>query len=355
MNFAQVGFITLTFQVTASVLQPLIGLYTDKRPMPYSLVIGMGFTMAGLTLAAFAPNYPLLLVAAVVIGMGSAVFHPESSRMARFASGGKHGLAQSLFQVGGNTGSSLGPLFAACAVASTGQRSLALFAPLALLGMAVLANVASWYTKHPAVVNPPADKPAAVFPNLSKKRVAFSVSILLALIFSKYVYLASLTSYYTFYLIHKFHISVQDAQIHLFVFLAAVAVGTFTGGPVGDRVGRKYVIWASILGILPLTLVLPYVGLMWTGILTVLIGFILASAFSAILVFAQELMPGRVGLISGLFFGFAFGVAGTGAGVLGVMADHLGITAVYKICSYLPAIGLLAALLPSVERKSSKC
>jgi len=350
LSFAQIGLITFTFQVTASLLQPLVGHFTDKRPTPYSLVIGMGLTLSGLIFAAFAKNFPMFLLAAAIIGMGSSVFHPESSRMARLASGGRHGFAQSLFQVGGNTGSSLGPLFAAFIVAPNGQNSLAWFTPLALLGMIVFANVATWY-KHQRTTVAHTPTAHAIDPSsLPRKKVIVSLVILLVLVFSKYVYLASISSYYTFYLIHKFHVSVQNAQLHLFVFLAAVAFGTFAGGPIGDRIGRKYVIWVSILGILPFTLALPFASLFWTGLLTLIIGFVLSSAFSAIIVFAQELLPHRVGLISGLFFGFAFGVAGIGAAVLGLLADRYGIGTVYQLCAYLPAIGLLAGFLPTIKK-----
>jgi MFS transporter, FSR family, fosmidomycin resistance protein len=350
LSFAQIGLITLTFQCTASLLQPLVGIYTDRHPTAYSLVIGMALTLVGLAAVAFAPTYGFLLAGAAVIGTGSAVFHPESSRVARLASGGQHGLAQSLFQVGGNTGSSVGPLAAAFIIVPHGQHALSWFTPLALVGMVILFNVATWYKARTAVKiggQPVAGKVAVS--GLPRQTVALSLTVLMLLVFSKYFYLASITSYYTFYLIHKFHLSVQSAQLHLFAFLAAVAFGTVVGGPIGDRVGRKYVIWASILGVLPFTMMLPYASLLWTGILTIVIGFILASAFSAIIVFAQELMPGRVGLISGLFFGFAFGVAGIGAAVLGILADYHGITYVYHLCAYLPAIGLLAAFLPNVK------
>ena len=351
LTFGQIGLITLTFQVTASLLQPFVGLYTDKRPMPYSLVIGMGFTLLGLVLLAEAPHFGFLLFGAAVVGLGSSVFHPESSRMARLASGGQHGLAQSLFQVGGNAGSSLGPLLAAFIVVPHGQHSLAWFTPVAILAILILSNVAGWYKSQPAVQKPGARRPAAAAdPHLSQRRVLASLGVLLVLVFSKYFYLASITNYYTFYLIHRFHVSVQSAQIHLFAFLGAVALGTIIGGPVGDRIGRKYVIWASILGVLPFTLLLPSANLPWTGVLSVIIGFVLASAFSAILVYAQELAPGRVGLISGLFFGFAFGMAGIAAAILGHWADLRGIVYVYRVCSFLPAIGLLAALLPNLDR-----
>jgi MFS transporter, FSR family, fosmidomycin resistance protein len=351
LNFAQVGLITLTYQTTASLLQPMIGFYTDKRPRPFSLPVGMGATLIGLILLAYARTFPALLVAAALVGTGSSVFHPESSRVARMASGGQHGLAQSIFQVGGNTGLSVGPLLAAFFVLPRGQNSLAWFSLAALAGMILLTGVSSWAKNNAAgwkrfSAKHNIDKP----PDLSMKRITASVAILMALLFSKFVYLASLTSYYTFYLISKFHLTIESAQIHLFVFLGAVAVGTLIGGPVGDRIGRKNVIWASILGVLPFTLLLPYANLFWTEILSVVIGLILASAFSVIVVYAQELVPGKVGMISGLCFGFAFGMAGLGAAVLGWLADLTSINFVYLVCSYLPAVGLLAAFLPNIER-----
>jgi len=351
LNFAQVGLITLTYQTTASLLQPMIGFYTDKRPRPFSLPVGMGATLIGLILLAYARSFPALLVAAALVGTGSSVFHPESSRVARMASGGQHGLAQSIFQVGGNTGLSVGPLLAAFFVLPRGQNSLAWFSLAALAGMILLTGVSSWAKNNAAgwkrfSAKHNIDKP----PDLSMKRITASVAILMALLFSKFVYLASLTSYYTFYLISKFHLTIESAQIHLFVFLGAVAVGTLIGGPVGDRIGRKNVIWASILGVLPFTLLLPYANLFWTEILSVVIGLILASAFSVIVVYAQELVPGKVGMISGLCFGFAFGMAGLGAAVLGWLADLTSINFVYLVCSYLPAVGLLAAFLPNIER-----
>jgi len=351
LDFGQIGLITLTYQLLASVLQPVVGFYTDRRPMPYSLVAGMGFTLVGLLILSIAPTFAVLLIAAGFVGMGSAVFHPESSRVARLASGGQHGLAQSLFQVGGNAGSALGPLLAAFIVLPRGQGSVAWFSLAALLGMVVLTNVGAWSKKN----RPAKPKAGAARPDhhhsLSRGKVALSVLILLALIFSKYFYLASLGSYYTFYLINKFHVSVQSAQINLFLFLGAVAAGTIIGGPIGDRFGRKYVIWCSILGVLPFTLVLPYSNLFWTRILSVVIGLILASAFSAILVYAQELLPGNVGMISGLFFGFAFGMGGIGAALLGQLADRTSIDFVYRVCAYLPAIGLLTAFLPNLETR----
>jgi FSR family fosmidomycin resistance protein-like MFS transporter len=352
LNFSQIGLITLTFQVTASLLQPVVGIYTDKRSTPYSLAVGMGFTLMGLLFLSVAPGYAALLMAAALVGMGSSIFHPESSRVARMASGGKHGLAQSLFQVGGNAGSALGPLLAAFIVVPRGQGSIAWFSLAALLAMGILIKVGNWYKAHQAERvkrKAGAGEPDSALP---PRQVAFAISVLIALIFSKYFYLASLSSYYTFYLISKFHVPVRDAQLYLFLFLGATAVGTFAGGPVGDRIGRKYVIWVSILGVLPFTLMLPYANLFWTAVLTVIIGLTIASAFSAILVYAQELVPGRVGMISGLFFGFAFGMGGIGAAVLGKLADMTSIDFVYRVCAFLPAIGLLTALLPDIERKA---
>jgi len=348
LDFGQVGLIALTSQLTASMLQPLVGLYTDHRPTPYSLPAGMTFTMVGLILLASAPSFGMVLAAVAMVGVGSAVFHPESSRVARMASGGQHGLAQSLFQVGGNAGSSMGPLLAAFVVLPAGQRSIAWFSGVALLAMAILMRVGAWYKQHPSLSKSRAA--GATEARLSKGRIAAAMAILIALIFSKYFYLASLMSYYTFYLIAKFHVSVYTAQVHLFIFLGAVAAGTIVGGPVGDRIGRKYVIWCSILGVLPFTLALPYANLFWTEILTVIIGLVLASAFSAILVYAQDLLPGRVGLVSGLFFGLAFGMGGIGAALLGRLADVKGIEYVYQVCAFLPAIGLLTAFLPAVGR-----
>jgi FSR family fosmidomycin resistance protein-like MFS transporter len=353
LTFAQVGLMTLTLQATASLLQPLVGYVTDRRPTPYSLVMGMGVTLVGLLLLSRAPTYPVLLVAAGLMGIGSAVFHPESSRVARMASGGRHGLAQSVFQVGGNFGSSLGPLLAAFLIVPYGQASIAWCSLLAMLAMILLWRIGGWYRSraafHHGAVGHAAHRDGVPHQRLSERRVGWSLAILGALIFSKYFYLASLTSYYTFFLISKFHVSVRASQIDLFLFLAAVAAGTILGGPLGDRFGRKYVIWISILGVLPFTLLLPHASLFWTPILTIVIGLILASAFSAIVVFAQELVPGRVGLISGVFFGLAFGVAGLGAAVLGELADARGIESVYRLCAFLPAIGLLAAFLPDLE------
>ena len=349
LTFTQIGLITLTFQITASLLQPLIGLYTDRKPKPYSLSVGMGFSLCGLLLLSQANRYELLLVAAALVGMGSSVFHPESSRMARLASGGRHGLAQSLFQVGGNIGSSSGPLLAAFIVVPHGQGSIGWFSLAALIAIAVLFSVGRWYASHLSQRRTRAHFHGVRHPDMTRGRVAFCIALLIVLIFSKFFYTASIGTYFTFFLIHKFQLTVPQAQIHLFMFLGAVAVGTLAGGPIGDRFGRKYVIWFSILGVLPFTLMLPYANLFWTGVLSVVIGVILSSAFSAILVYAQELVPGKVGTIAGLFFGFAFGLGGLGAASLGQLADIKGIDFVYQLCSYLPALGILAAFLPNLE------
>ena len=349
LDFGQVGLITFTFQLAASLLQPVIGHYTDHRPRPYSLMAGMTFTLTGLILLSAAGSFPMVLLSAGMIGLGSAVFHPESSRVARMASGGQHGLAQSLFQVGGNAGSAVGPLAAAFIVLPRGQRSVAWFSLAALLAIVVLWRVGGWYGRRRASVAGAAAVRGPTRTPVPVGQVRVALAVLIMLVFSKYIYLASLTSYYTFYLIHRFGVSVQTAQLHLFWFLGAVAAGTIIGGPVGDRIGRKRVIWVSILGVLPFTLALPYVGLMWSGVLSVIIGIVIASAFSAILVYAQELLPGRVGLISGLFFGLAFGIAGIGAAVLGRLADATSIEYVYHLCSYLPALGLLTGFLPDLE------
>jgi len=347
LTFTQIGLIQLAFQLTASLLQPAVGIYTDLRPQPYSLPVGMGFTMVGLLMLAFAPSYPLLLVSVAFVGIGSSIFHPEASRIARLASGGRHGMAQSVFQVGGNFGSAIGPLLTALIVLSRGQVAVAWFALFALAGMLLLTRVSFWYRDHQRNPRPAPKTTTAVLP---ARTVGLSLTILAALMFSKFFYMASLTSYYTFYLIEAFHVSVHDAQIYLFIFLAAVAVGTVAGGPIGDRLGRKWVLWVSILGALPFTLILPHVGLGWTVGLSVVIGLVLSSAFPAIVVFAQELVPGKVGLISGIFFGLSFGTAGIGAAVLGVLADHTSITYVYQICAFLPAIGLLTVFLPTIRK-----
>lgn len=349
LSFGQIGVLTMAFQVTASILQPLVGFYTDKRPLPYALFAGMSSTLLGLLLLSSATHYSSLLMGAALIGFGSAIFHPDASRVARMASGGRHGLAQSLFQVGGNFGSALGPLLAAFIILPRGQSSLAWFSLAALLAMIVLWQVGGWYKRH-RFAKTKSMAAGAITSALSRKQVIITLGVLGILVFSKVIYMASLSSYYTFYVIHKFDVSVQDSQIHLFVFLAAVAAGTLIGGPVGDRFGRKWVIWASILGVLPFTLALPYANLYWTVVLIILIGLILASAFSAIIVYAQELVPGRVGMISGIFFGFAFGMAGLGAAALGNLADLRGIDFVFNVCSYLPALGLLAVFLPNIER-----
>lgn len=349
LNFEQIGLITLTVQLTASLLQPFVGIYTDHRPTPYSLPVGMGFTLAGLLLLAAAPSFGMILMAVALVGVGSSVFHPESSRVARLASGGRHGLAQSVFQVGGNAGSSLGPLLAAMVVLPGGQRTIAWFSAAALVAIAVLTRVGTWYKGHGAVRARTAAVIGGRHPQLARRKIALALAVLMALVFSKYSYLASLTSYYTFFLMSRFHLPVRSAQVHLFVFLGAVAAGTFIGGPVGDRIGRKYVIWWSILGILPFTLVLPYANLFWTTVLSVVIGLVLASAFSAILVYAHDLVPGKIGTISGLFFGLAFGMAGIGAAVLGWLADATSIGFVYRVCSFLPAIGVLTVFLPNLE------
>jgi FSR family fosmidomycin resistance protein-like MFS transporter len=351
LDFGQIGVITLTNQITASLLQPLVGMYTDRRPLPYSLAIGMCLTLLGLLLLAFAPSYGFILVAVACVGMGSAVFHPESSRVARMASGGRHGFAQSIFQVGGNVGSAVGPLLAAFVILPIGQRSIALFSAGAGAAILLLLRVGGWYAGRGG----PRAQAAPAGTALPRRQVAGAVAVLVALVFSKYFYMASLSSFYTFFLIQKFHVSVRTAQLYLFLFLGAVAVGTLLGGPIGDRVGRRYVIWGSILGVLPFTLLMPYADLRWTAVLTVIIGLVLSSAFSAIVVYAQELMPGRVGAVAGLFFGIAFGVGGVGAALLGQVADRWGIELVYRVCSFLPAIGLLTAFLPDIERRAPAC
>jgi MFS transporter, FSR family, fosmidomycin resistance protein len=356
LDFGQIGLITLAFQLTASMLQPVVGMVTDRRPQPFSLPVAMAFSLMGLLLLSVAHNYPTILLAAALVGLGSSVFHPESSRVARMASGGRHGFAQSLFQVGGSTGSAIGPLLAAFIVVPRGQGSVAWFSGAALLAMFLLANVSLWYSRRISLRRGGSGSArSAAYAVLSRKRVLGAIAILVALLFSKNVYTSSLGSYYTFYLIHKFGLSVQDAQVHLFVFLGSVAVGTFAGGPIGDRFGRKPVIWFSILGAFPFALMLPYANLFWTGILSVAIGLILASAFSAILVYAQDLVPGRVGMIAGMFFGFSFGLGGLGAAALGEIADWTSIDTVYRVCSFLPLIGFLTAFLPDIEgRKEAR-
>ena len=353
LSFTQIGLITLTYQITASLLQPAVGLYTDHYPKPFSLSIGMGCTLIGMIILSSAPSYGLLLIAVALVGTGSSVFHPESSRVARMASAGQYGLAQSIFQVGGNAGTAMGPLLAALIVIPQGRHSLAWFSIAALLAMLILFKVGGWYKRRQVEEKSNKTSHAAVQPEFRIKAVSWPLLILLVLIFSKFFYLASLNSYFIFYLINKFHISVVSGQIHLFVFLFGAAAGTIMGGPIGDRIGRKRVIWGSILGVAPFTLVLPYVNLFWTGPLTFIIGLMLASAFPAILVYAQELFPGKVGMISGLFFGLAFGMAGIGAAVLGKVADVHGIDYVYRLCSFLPLLGLTAAFLPDIGRSSA--
>ena len=351
LNFTQIGLITFVYQLTASLLQPFIGFYTDKKPKPYSLVIGMLFTISGLTLLSFATHFWMILAAVSLVGVGSSIFHPEASRVAFLGSGGKRGLAQSIFQLGGNTGSAIGSLLVAVIVAPYGQFYIIWFVIAGCLGIWVLAKIAVWYQNHLSVRASKKIVTEEEFVPLSKSKIKISIGILLLLIFSKFFYMTSMSSYFTFYLMHKFGLSIQDSQFHLFLFLASVAAGTLIGGPLGDRFGRKYIIWISILGAAPFTLLLPYADLFWTGILSVIIGVVIASAFSAILVFAQELMPGKVGMISGLFFGFAFGMGGLGSAFLGYLADQTSIEYVYQISSYLPLIGVFTYFLPNIKKK----
>ena len=345
LTFAQIGMITLTYQLTASLFQPVVGLVTDRRPRPYLLPLGMTSTLCGLLLLAYAASYAAVLFAAAMVGLGSAVFHPESSRVARLASGGRHGFAQSIFQVGGNTGSAIGPLVAAAVIVPYGQHSVAWFGLPALLGIVLLLQVSRWHAQHPSAA-PRRSAATAIATPYPTRVVIGAIAVLLLLIFSKYFYVAGISTFYTFYLIEKFGLSVRGAQVHLFVFLFASALGTLVGGPLGDRIGRKPVIWVSILGVAPFALLLPHADLFWTTVLTILIGLVLSSAFSAIVVYAQELIPGKVGMVSGLFFGFAFGMGGLGAAVLGVLADHTSIEYVYQTIAYLPLLGVVAALLP---------
>ena len=351
LSFTQIGLITFVFQLTASILQPFIGFYTDKKPKPYSLVIGMIFTVTGLVFLSLSSDFWMLLVSVSFVGIGSSIFHPETSRVAFLGSGGKRGLAQSIFQLGGNAGSAIGPLLVALIVAPHGQFYIIWFVVTGVLGMLILSRIANWYQNHLELraSNKVILEEETV--HLSKRKVNVSLAILLFLIFSKFIYMASMSNYFTFYLMNKFGLSIQDSQFYLFGFLASVAAGTLIGGPLGDRFGRKYIIWISILGAAPFTLLLPYANLFWTGILAVIIGVIIASAFSAILVFAQELMPGKVGMISGLFFGFAFGIAGIGSAFLGYLADHTSIEYVYKITSFLPLIGVMTYFLPDMKKK----
>ncbi len=353
LSFAQIGTLTLVYQVTASILQPLIGFYTDNRPQPYSLPFAMLASMMGLVTLAFAPSYEVLLAGAAMLGLGSSIFHPESSRIARLSSGGAHGLAQSVFQVGGNFGSALGPLLAAYVVLPRGQTGLAWFSIAAIGGMVIMTGLSHWYRSN-GHARRPAKRAVTRHPSVTAGQTRLAMTVLVVLIFSKYIYLASITNYYTFYMMHRFELTIQSAQVCQFVFFAAVATGTIIGGPVGDRIGRKKVIWASILGVLPFTLALPYVGFEMTIALSIIIGVVISSAFPAIVVYAQELIPGRTGMISGMFFGLIFGVGGIGAAVLGSLADRSGIDFVYQLCSYLPVIGLLTVLLPNIESTARK-
>ena len=349
LSFAQIGLITFSYQMAASILQPFVGFYTDKHPKPYSQIFGMLFTLSGIISLSYATSFPLILVSVILVGIGSSIFHPEASRVSYLASGGKRGLAQSIFQIGGNTGTAIGPLLIAWIVVPHGQRYIIWFTIVALLGIVVLSRIARWYQNH---LNLASKKKIVLenLPNLSQTRIVVSVIILLVLIFSKYFYIASISSYFTFYLMHKFALSVQDAQFHLFLFLLSVAAGTLLGGPLGDKFGRKYVIWFSVLGAAPFTLMLPYANLFWTGALSMVIGGIMSSAFPAILVYAQELLPKKLGMVSGLFYGFAFGMGGLGSAVLGYVADQTSIEYVYSICAYLPLIGVIAYFLPNLKK-----
>lgn len=351
LTFSQIGLITFTFQITASLLQPFVGQYTDKYPKPYSLAIGMGFSLAGLVILSMAAGFYTILLAVALLGVGSSIFHPEASRVAHLASGGKRGLAQSIFQLGGNAGSALGPLLAAAIIIPHGQSNAIWFGIAAILGIIVLSRIGVWYKDHLVLRTAKKGSGEVVDNGLSKTRVVVSIAILLVLIFSKYFYMASMSSYFTFYLIDKFHVSVQQSQLYLFIFLGSVAAGTLLGGPLGDRFGRKYIIWISILGVAPFTLLLPHVNLFWTGVLSAIIGVILASAFSAILVYAQELVPGKVGMIAGLFFGFAFGMGGLGSALLGKLADNTSINYVFQVCAYLPLIGIITGFLPGLKSR----
>jgi len=349
LNFTQIGLITLSYQLAASILQPLVGLYTDKRPKPFSQIFGMCFTMAGIVSLSYASSFYTIVISVILVGIGSSIFHPEASRISFLASGGKRGLAQSIFQLGGNAGTAIGPLLVALIVVPNSQHYIIWFAIVALVGLIVLSRIAFWYQNHLSLRT--TKKPVIELPNLSQIKINVSVGILLVLIFSKFFYMASMSSYFTFYLIEKFHLSVQDAQFHLVLFLASCAIGTLIGGPIGDKFGRKYVIWFSVLGVAPFTLLLPFADLFWTGILSVLIGIIISSAFPAILVYAQELLPKKLGMVSGLFYGFAFGMGGLGSALLGNLADHTSITYVYSICAYLPLIGIIAFFLPNLKKK----
>ncbi|THD34115.1 MAG: MFS transporter [Flavobacterium johnsoniae] len=349
LSFTQIGLITFAYQMAASILQPFVGFYTDKKPQPYSQIYGMLFTLSGIILLSYASNFYVIILSVILVGIGSSIFHPEASRISFLASGGKRGLAQSVFQLGGNAGTAIGPLLVALLVVPNSQRYILFFVIIATLALLVLGRIARWYDNH--LTLRAKKKIEVVLPDLSKNRIVLTVIILLVLIFSKFFYMASMSSYFTFYLIEKFNVSVQDAQFHLFLFLASCALGTLLGGPLGDKFGRKYVIWFSVLGAAPFALSLPYADLFWTGILSVVIGIIISSAFPAILVYAQELLPKKLGMVSGLFYGFAFGMGGLGSALLGYTADHIGIEAVYKICAYLPLIGIIALFLPNLKKK----
>ena len=349
LSFTQIGLITLSYQLAASILQPIIGLYTDKRPKPFSQIFGMLFTLSGIVMLSYAANFQMIIASVILVGIGSSIFHPEASRISFLASGGKRGLAQSIFQLGGNAGTALGPLLVALIVVPNTQFYIIWFVIVAIIGLLVLGKIAFWYQNHLSLRT--TKKAVIDLPNLSKRKIIISVAILLVLIFSKFFYMASMSSYFTFYLIEKFHLSVQSAQFYLVLFLTACAIGTLIGGPLGDRFGRKYVIWFSVLGAAPFTLLLPFVDLFWTGILSVIIGIIISSAFPAILVYAQELLPKKLGMVSGLFYGFAFGMGGLGSALLGNLADHTSITHVYYLCAYLPLIGIIAFFLPNLKKK----
>ncbi|NBL65865.1 MFS transporter [Flavobacterium sp. NST-5] len=351
LSFTQIGLITFAYQMAASILQPFVGFYTDKKPQPYSQIFGMLFTLTGIVLLSFAANFYVIVLSVILVGIGSSIFHPEASRISFLASGGKRGLAQSVFQLGGNAGTAIGPLLVALLVVPNGQRYILFFVLVATLALFVLRHIANWYAGH--LILRAKKTPVIILPDLSKKRIFWSVVILLVLIFSKYFYMAGISSYFTFYLMEKFQLTVQEAQFHLFLFLASCALGTLAGGPMGDKFGRKYVIWFSVLGAAPFALMLPYASLFYTGVLSVIIGLIISSAFPAILVYAQELLPKKLGMVSGLFYGFAFGMGGLGSALLGYIADHIGIESVYKICAFLPLIGIIALFLPNLKKKNS--
>ncbi|HEY8784560.1 MAG TPA: MFS transporter [Mucilaginibacter sp.] len=351
LNFTQIGLITFTFQITASLLQPFVGFFTDRKPRPYSLPIGMGISLAGLVMLSLAPDFIAILGAVAMMGIGSSIFHPESSRLAHVAAGGKKGVAQSIFQLGGNTGGAIGPLLVALIVAPYGQRYIIWFGLAAVLGIIVLTKVGQWYKAHLDLKAKTPVLKEQIHPRLSKAKIILSLTVLMLLIFSKFFYLSSMTNYFTFFLIGKFHVSIQQSQLYLFVFLASVAAGTIIGGFMGDRFGRKYVIWFSILGVAPFTLMLPYANFFWTISLAAIIGVILSSAFSAIVVYAHELLPGKVGMVSGLFFGLAFGMGGLGSALLGRLADHTSINYVFEVCAFLPLIGIITGFLPNIERR----